>query len=185
MIKDKYAILLMVITLTSVITLVFGYASDGLIYDGANKAQLWRFFTAHFSHYDHHHLFGNLIAFALLVYLFPQPAKLQLQAIILAIALLDIYLYVSDVSYYAGFSSLVYVIPGLVFSQLIKNNNWIQAFILFVVMCYWLVFANAIFISADIHWTSLKEGHILGFLAGFMTENRATLFVTLKSSMHN
>jgi membrane associated rhomboid family serine protease len=168
-IKSNYAVLLTVITLTSVITVVFGYAPDALIYDGHNKMQLWRFITAHLSHYDSPHLLGNLTAFALLVYLFPASLRLQLKALILAVVMIDVYLAIANIQYYAGFSGLLYVIPGMVFFRFISEQKWRAALVIICLLgIYLFILSVDNFTSGNIQWQSLKVAHLLGFVAGFI-----------------
>ncbi|VAW34703.1 hypothetical protein MNBD_GAMMA01-1871 [hydrothermal vent metagenome] len=134
-----------------------------------NDFHLWQLLTAHFVHYDAMHLMTNILALAILLYLFP-PSPIDLvQRLVLSLILIDIYLLVSDVEFYVGFSGLLYVIPGLAARHfLLKKEYWQLILVILLLVFYVFILSTGTNISGEIIWQPLKQAHLLGFAGGFI-----------------
>jgi len=149
------------------IAMLFSYADEYLIYNADKMQQFWRLVTAHLVHTDHYHLLGNLLAFALLIYLFPISWQKQILVFIVAIVFIDIYLIVFSIETYAGLSGLIYAIPGAYFFQLLKQKKYTPALIILsILLLYVLIISPQTSLIQSNSWQPLKAAHLLGFMAG-------------------
>ena len=137
----------------------------------AQNFHWWQFISAHFVHYDTKHLLLNAIALLILLFLFPAKIKELSQSMIFAIILISSYLLISPVQVYAGFSGLLYVIPGLTASRYLTTKQYLP-FILIItaLFVYILLLSTQIHNSNGIKWSALKQAHLLGFLSGFLVK---------------
>ena len=155
------------------IALLFSFADEALVFNSAKPQQLWRLLSAHVIHTDTTHLIGNLVAFALLVYLFPITWQKQAQIFIVAVVLIDVYLFVFSIEKYAGISGLIYAIPGAYFFQRLKQKRFAAALIILSILILY-VFLISHFTNGmqTTNWQPLKGAHLLGFVAGITLNTR-------------
>lgn len=147
------------------VAMMFDYADSSLVFDGAKPYEFWRLMAAHVVHINVTHLLGNLIAFALLIYMFPISWQRQVQVIILAIVLIDLYLIINSIEIYTGLSGLIYAIPGAYFFQLLKDKKYIFAFLILSILMLYVFVISPQYVNST-NWQPLKAAHLLGFLAG-------------------
>jgi rhomboid family GlyGly-CTERM serine protease len=161
-----------------IIAMLFSYADENLIFNADKIQQFWRFITAHLVHTDHYHLLGNLLAFALLIYLFPISWQKQIQVFIIAMVFIDIYLILFSIDFYAGLSGLIYAIPGAYFFKLLKQKRYTPALIIvFILLLYVFIISPQTSQIQSNSWQPLKAAHLLGFLSGifvlFLKKNKS------------
>ena len=157
-----------VVTVCLMIAMLFSFADDSLVYSSLNSHQIWRLVSAHVVHTDVYHLTGNLLAFALLLYLFPLSWQKQIQVFVVAVVLIDVYLIVFSIEIYAGLSGLIYAIPGARFFQLLKQKQYKSALmIVSILILYVFVISPQTNEFNSSNWQPLKSAHLLGFLAGY------------------
>jgi membrane associated rhomboid family serine protease len=150
--------------------ILFGDTSLLLGYN-IDEFYLWQLITAHFVHYDIRHLVTNMLALGLLIYLFPSDFKSHLKATVIAIVFIALYLYCSGVKYYAGYSGLLYVIPGLACMSYIQEKSYRLSLLILVVLVLYISFISSdVNISDNLQWSPLKQSHVLGFFAGFISQ---------------
>ena len=89
----------------------------------------WQLLSAHFIHYDAKHLVLNMLALPLLLSIFPTKIKPLVLGMVLAIIFIDAYLLLSTVQVYAGFSGLLYVIPGIALAQFYRQKKYLNLFV--------------------------------------------------------
>ncbi len=167
MLKDEIKFFFIVSFICGIFVLVFGNAHPVLIYNQYDF-HIWQLITAHFTHFDSHHLGRNLLALILMSYLFSIPLFSKIKSVLLAIALIDIYIYLSPIKIYAGYSGLLYILPGFACAQNYNLRKYLQTFLmLFIMVIYSLYSLNVTHISNSIFWQPLIFAHILGFIAGF------------------
>ena len=157
--------------------MVFGYAHPLLGWN-IEDFHIWQLLTAHFVHYDLRHLITNMLALGILLYLFPASFKTNIKGVIVAIVLIDLYLWFSGVRYYVGYSGLLYVIPGMSLANFILQKKYLHALlILFLYFAYTLILQQSVNISDRILWVPLSQAHFVGFVAGIVVAvNRIALF---------
>ncbi len=138
----------------------------------ANNFHYLQLITAHFYHYDWQHLSLNLLAFIFLLYLIPSSNKERITVSLSSVVFIDIYLILFDVRFYAGFSGINYAMIGLGCYHLIEIGKGKQAILLcFGLLIYVFVFADDSHkINNTTSWQSLKQAHVLGFIAGFISK---------------
>ncbi|MFK8011848.1 MAG: rhomboid family intramembrane serine protease [Marinicellaceae bacterium] len=167
--NKNYYLFFFIAIISLVIALLFSFADDGLIYDSQHKFQLWRLMTAHLVHTESHHLIANLLAYALLIYLFPISWQKQMQVFIFAMVLINCYLIVFSIETYAGLSGVIYAIPGAYFFQLLKEKRFLLALIIILILMVYVFFISPqTAVINDANWKPLKSAHLLGFVAGFI-----------------
>jgi len=131
---------------------------------------VWQLVTAHFVHYDSKHALLNISAFVLLLYVFPMPKQKIVKAVLLAMMLIDAYLLLASINSYRGFSGLIYVIPGLAAAECFNKRDYSALFlIVLVVFIYIFILSEDKNISYSITWYSLKQAHLIGFMAGLIS----------------
>jgi len=129
----------------------------------------WQLFSAHFIHYDAKHLTLNALALPLLIFLFPSKIKTVIYGCALAILFIDGYLLLSSVQVYAGFSGVLYAIPGIKAGQDTFKKNWMSLSLILIVLCaYVFIFSPEQHTNTSITWHALKQSHLLGFLGGIL-----------------
>ncbi len=133
----------------------------------ANDFHWWQLITAHLYHYDWMHLGLNFMALIMLLYLIPANAKQKLSVCLIAIAIIDGYLLLSDVKFYAGFSGVNYALIGLACYQLLEQKKVRQVLLIIVSLSvYVFLFSEKQHQTQSIVWHSLKQAHVLGFISG-------------------
>ncbi|MBL4659413.1 MAG: rhomboid family intramembrane serine protease [Alcanivoracaceae bacterium] len=161
------------ITITFVCTIVmviFGYENTLLGYN-ADEFHVWQLITAHFVHYDVKHLITNMLALSLLLYLFPATFKFHLKAMVIAIILIDIYLYFSNVKYYVGYSGLLYVVPGMACYKLFQQKKYNHVVLMISILIFYLAIISPEYRQNQfLIWESLEQAHFLGFFSGILSE---------------
>ena len=166
-----------------ILYMTFGAANPSLGYNAQNF-HWWQLLTAHFIHYDLKHLSLNMLAFLILLYLFPTKTKALVSGFLLAIISIDIYLYFSDVHYYIGFSGLLYVIPGMALGRFFSDKKYWYAFIIVVVFIAYSLFKQITpMISEQKTWLPLIQSHFLGVVAGLLTQTLTNLNNKIKVSV--
>lgn len=146
----------------------------------------WQLLSAHFIHYDSWHLILNVLALPLLIFLFPVKIKTAIYGFALAVLFIDSYLLLSSVQVYAGFSGVLYVIPGLAAGRYVLNKNWFSLSLMILVLYLYVCV-----VSADQHratsitWYALKQVHLLGFLSGIVAELSMHLKLFSMRFIHN
>lgn len=169
MYKNVYFFLI-VATVCLIVALFFSYADENLVFNSQYKLQIWRLLSAHFVHTDRYHLIGNLLAFAILLYLFPISLKKQVQVFIVAIILIDLYLLIFSIQIYAGLSGLIYAIPGAYFFQLLIKRHFKSALLIIVILIsHVFVISPHTSQLHSMNWQPLKAAHLLGFIAGLLS----------------
>ena len=149
-----------------VVFFVFGATNQQLAFNQQNF-HTWQLLSAHFVHYDFKHLILNMLALAILLYLFPVSNRDLIMGIVLSLVLIDAYLLFSGVYFYIGFSGLLYAIPGLATGQLILAKRY--GYALLIILAYLIYVGLSFFsvnISMDILWKPLKAAHFFGFVSG-------------------
>ena len=149
--------------------MLFSYADGLLIFEYEKKWQVWRLFSAHFIHVDFYHLTGNLLAYVMLLYLFPISWQKQLKIFLMALLLIDVYLLFFSIEIYAGLSGLLYAIPGASCYRIFKQKKYISTlFIVLILLVYLGVispYTSQFYTEA---WQPLNQAHLLGFVAGLL-----------------
>jgi membrane associated rhomboid family serine protease len=159
-------------TLCILLIAIFDFANPQLAYNSSGF-HVWQFITAHFIHYDMKHLMTNILAFGMLLYLFPISFKSYLKALIFSLVLIDVYLYFSGVSFYVGYSGLLYIIPGSACLKYLQLKKYCYAIaIICVLILYIFIIAPESNLSNDVAWQSLKQAHLLGFIGGFLAQTK-------------
>jgi len=170
--RDKFELLAAIVVVSTAVMVAFGQASSVLGFN-ASEFYLWQSITAHFVHYDVKHLITNMLALGILLFLFPLSNRDLIKGLVLAVILIDIYLYFSDIRFYIGFSGLLYVIPGGAFVKYILNKKYTNAVLLMLIfLVYILISVSSLNISDGVVWKPLLQAHILGFIAGIITKIR-------------
>lgn len=155
-----------VVVVCIIAALIFHQNAEILYFDYEYKQEAWRLISAHFVHFDFMHLMTNLIAFGLLVYLFPAPVYQQISAILLSVLVIDIYLFFFDIQIYAGLSGLVYAIPGIGFGRCIKQKQFYKATGIVISLIIYLFFISPQVHSENFAWQPLPQAHLIGFICG-------------------
>jgi len=139
----------------------------------ANNFHYLQLITAHFYHYDWQHLGLNLLAFIFLLYLIPSSNKEIITASTLSVVFVDIYLLLLDVRFYAGFSGINYAMIGLGCYHLIEVGKGKQMILIVSgLLIHVFVFSDGLHkINNTTSWQSLKQAHVLGFIAGFISKS--------------
>lgn len=176
--NDNLTLALALIVISMTMVALFGYDNPYTAFEQSKSQQLWRLFTAHFSHYDLPHLAGNLTALLLLLYLFPQQKHIFATAALLTITSVAIFAQQQEIERFMGLSALLYAIPGAAFiDKLITNKPSQAAFIATILIAYLSVLAP--------HSTNSREAWTTAHLLGFVAGNLSFMFFQKKQMLLN
>ncbi len=146
---------------------LWGFAHPDLMHDVEKPQQLWRLLTAHLVHVDAAHLIGNLLGLGLMCALLPGLQRGVGRALLLAAVLIDVHLWLFQVPLYAGFSGVLYALPGLAArhgwrAQQRAAALWLMALVL------GHQFLSPLLVQHAPEWPPLPAAHVWGFIAGWL-----------------
>ena len=134
----------------------------------------------------------------MLMYVFPTSWKQVFLTSLLAMLLIDCYLLLTGINFYAGFSGINYALIGfgiynpnphseitlraqalnapkkssknLISNNSTKNKSFFTTVLVILCLIFYLLFlAKEQHINSSLTWYTMKEAHVLGFVAGFGT----------------
>ena len=158
-----------VVVIGFITTLMLFEELDRFYYDKNHPLQVWRLITSHFVHFDSVHMLSNMFAYGLMLYLFPTTLKQQILAVTFAMIAINGYLIFSNVIVYAGFSGLVYTIPGITFGRFLQQKRYQQSIIMLVILFTYIFLISPQTHAGNITWQPNKPAHLIGFLSGLLT----------------
>ena len=149
-------------------TVVFGYHQPSTAFINGVNSPFYTLITTHFTHHNHLHLFGNVLAMWLLLILFPSKTNTLCCAFIVCISAVAIYVLLTDIQSFLGFSALLYCIPGIFLFNSIVHKKYTPAITVLMIFFIYLYMIVPMSVDKNTMWIPMTHAHILGFISGFM-----------------
>jgi len=146
----------------------YGHSAPQTAYLAGHESPLHAFITTHFSHHSWSHLGTNLLALAMLLYLFPARISHLIWAFGLTILLTAGYVVMHEIEAYLGFSAMLYAIPGCFLLLLLQRGQWLVGLFMLVILGLHVGFISPWREPLDSHWQPMGSAHLLGFISGLM-----------------
>lgn len=152
--------------------------------------EIWRWFSAHFTHADLEHLTWNLCAMLILSIIIESYNKsLLIVSTIVSIFTINTYLWFNEqlVSYYVGFSGVLNTLLVVALYNQIKQvekQDHLRKWIIICIFCMsllkiFLELFNDISLFSSISWQALPQAHLIGFFTGTI------MVIVLETKMFN
>lgn len=168
--RSHYWLLGAICMAVSLVALSFGHSSPHTAYLMGLQSPWYTPFTTHLSHHSWLHAGSNLLALAMLLYLFPVKIKHLLMAGMITTLVTAVYVQTQHIEAYLGLSAWLYCIPGCYLGTVIRQGRWRVVITMLAILLIHLSVVSPLQSNGVSGWQPMSSAHLLGLLAGLMSD---------------